>query len=225
MPLSGRKKKSLLEGVQGDVCSLQAVFLMMPKTQLLRSAAFPSEWKVKDLQWPIKPLKICPPLLLWFPKPTNSNNNTFLPCFDYPALFMSIPKYSRGVKKKSAIIDFAYSPTVWSWVTGEGSLLLYMVSVVRVQLGTWGPASRTTLSHSSGCHLEAQLWPSPLRPQWAWLPHSMMSEENWADAVLPFMIQPGSHLVSLVHTCHTPPSGGVTKACPSSRAGHLDPTS
>lgn len=41
MPLSGRKKKSLLEGVQGDVCSLQAVFLMMPKTQLLRSAAFP----------------------------------------------------------------------------------------------------------------------------------------------------------------------------------------
>lgn len=104
---------------------------------------------------------------------------------------------NRVLKKKSPIIDFAYSPAVWSGVTGEGSLLLDMVSVDRFQLGTGRPTSRTTPSHSSGCHLEAQPPPSPPGPQGAWLPHSTVSGESWADAVLPFMSQPASHLVSL----------------------------
>lgn len=75
-----------------------------------------------------------------------------------------------------------------------------MVSVDRVQLGTGEPASRTTPSHSSGCHLGLSLGPL------TWASAGLASSqhgvrvpkgESWADAVLPFMAQPASHLVSL----------------------------
>lgn len=123
----------------------------------------------------------------------------FLVLVTQPYLWLSP---NRILKKKSTSIDFAYSPAVWSGVTGEGSLLLFMVSLDRVQLGTGGPASRTTPSQSPDCHREAQPQPSPPGPQRAWLSHSTVSGESWTAFYDPASKSPRvpSFILATFHT-------------------------